>query len=95
MHIKSKLPDKKLYTQLTTRKKEFTDDSKIRNEKKDKMKARNLSSPDRADALLGAIWASIRGFTGVWTENTEVYTPPGSEDWYHDSWAEGPVSCEI
>ena len=67
VHIKSKQPDKTLYTQLTTRKKEFTDDSKIRNEKKDKMKARNLSSPDRADALLGAIWASIRGAAGVWT----------------------------
>lgn len=31
------------------------------------MKARNLSSPDRADALLGAIWASFRGSSGVWT----------------------------
>lgn len=26
-----------------------------------------VSSPDRADALLGAIWASIRGAAGVWT----------------------------
>lgn len=52
VHIKSKQPDKTLYTQLTTRKKEFTDDSKIRNEKKDKMKARNLSSPDRRTPCL-------------------------------------------
>ena len=53
--------------QLTTRKKEYADDSRLRNEKKEKMKARNLSSPDRADALLGAIWASFRGVSGVWT----------------------------
>ena len=95
VHIRAKHADKVLFEQLTTRYKEYADDSKVRNEKKEKMKARGVRSPDRADALLGAIWASIRGFTGVWTEETEVYTPPGSEDWYHDSWTEGPVSCEI
>lgn len=61
--------EKVLFNQLTSRKKEFADDSKIRNEKKEKMKARGLTSPDRADALLGAVWASIRGASGVWTGN--------------------------
>lgn len=53
VHIRSRRPDKTLFVQLTTRKKEYADDSRLRNEKKEKMKARNLSSPDRADALLG------------------------------------------
>lgn len=67
VHIRSRRSDKTLFVQLTTRKKEYADDSRLRNEKKEKMKARNLSSPDRADALLGAIWASFRGVSGVWT----------------------------
>ena len=41
-----------------------------------------------------AIWAG-RSSRGIWTEETDVYTPPDTEGWYHDSWTEGPVSCEI
>lgn len=67
VHIKAKHADTVLFTQLTTRYKEYADDSKIRNEKKERMKNRGLSSPDRADGLLGAIWASIRGAAGIWT----------------------------
>lgn len=67
VHIKAKHADTVLFTQLTTRYKEYADDSKIRNEKKEKMKSRGIHSPDRADALLGAIWTSIRGAAGVWT----------------------------
>lgn len=43
VHIRSRRPDKTLFVQLTTRKRNM-DDSRLRNEKKEKMKARNLSS---------------------------------------------------
>lgn len=48
------------FEQLTTRKWEWGDKSKLRVEDKDKMRAAGLKSPDRADALLGAIMCGRR-----------------------------------
>lgn len=45
--------------QLTTRKIDMTPAGKLKAEPKEKMKARGLESPDRADALLGAIAMQI------------------------------------
>jgi hypothetical protein len=48
------------FTQLTTRQWEWGDKSKLRIEDKEKMRAHGLSSPDRADALLGCIMCGAR-----------------------------------
>jgi phage terminase large subunit len=48
------------FEQLTTRKSEWTDTGKLRVESKDKMRANGIKSPDRADALLGAIACGSR-----------------------------------
>jgi hypothetical protein len=52
--------DAKAFDQLTTRKSEWTDTGKLRVESKDKMRANGVKSPDRADALLGAIACGAR-----------------------------------
>jgi phage terminase large subunit len=52
--------DPTTYTQLTTRQWEWGDKSKLRIEDKEKMRAHGLSSPDRADALLGCIMCGGR-----------------------------------
>ena len=79
---------------MTTRLMEWDHKGRLRVMSKEDMRSHGLHSPDRADVIFMAIWAG-RSSRGVWTEDTEVYTPPGSENWYHDSWTEGPVSCEI
>jgi len=46
--------------QLTTRRSEWTDNGKLRVESKEKMAKEGMRSPDRADALLGAIGCGAR-----------------------------------
>lgn len=48
------------YKQITTRKSEWNENGKLRVESKDKMRAEGRTSPDRADALLGAIVCGSR-----------------------------------
>jgi hypothetical protein len=48
------------FEQITTRKSEWTDTGKLRVESKEKMRAAGIKSPDRADALLGAIACGSR-----------------------------------
>jgi hypothetical protein len=48
--------DPTLWRQLSTRKSEIASGGKLRAEPKEDMKSRGISSPDRADALLGAIY---------------------------------------
>lgn len=52
--------DPTTFTQLTTRQWEWGDKSKLRIEDKEKMRSHGLSSPDRADALLGCIMCGAR-----------------------------------
>ena len=49
------IDDQKLQQQLVTRRVEVSRTGKLGLEAKDKMKSRGLASPDRADAVLGAI----------------------------------------
>jgi hypothetical protein len=59
-HRKTVLPnDEKLIAQLTSRRKLYDSKGKERLESKGDMKARGLESPDRADALIGAIMLGI------------------------------------
>lgn len=67
----------KLFEQLTNRHLEFSDNGRLRVEPKDAMKARGVSSPDQADALLMSIWlAGQKG--GMWQE--EESTSVGLEE---------------
>lgn len=54
------------FRQLTTRRMEYAGRGKVRVEEKEKMAERGLKSPDRADAILGAIWTGT-AMSGVWT----------------------------
>ncbi|WP_300776616.1 hypothetical protein [uncultured Akkermansia sp.] len=82
------------FRQMTTRQMEWDQKGRLRVMSKEDMRGKGLHSPDRADVIFMAIWAG-RSSRGIWTEETDVYTPPDTEGWYHDSWTEGPVSCEI
>ena len=66
------------FEQLTTRKWEWGDKSKLRVEDKDKMRAAGLKSPDRADALLGAIMCGRR-LTGSATADSFTAPPKRNE----------------
>ena len=48
------------FKQLTNRKSEWSDNGRLRAESKDKMRSEGRHSPDRADALLGAIFCGPR-----------------------------------
>jgi phage terminase large subunit len=52
-------PDEKLVAQLTSRQKLYDSKGRERLESKADMRARGLESPDRADALIGAIMLSL------------------------------------
>ena len=82
------------FRQMTTRQMEWDQKGRLRVMSKEDMRGKGLHSPDRADVIFMAIWAG-RSSRGIWTEETDVYTPPDTEGWYYDSWTEGPVSCEI
>lgn len=66
------------FTQLTTRQWEWGDKSKLRIEDKEKMRVHGLSSPDRADALLGCIMCGAR-MTGAMTAD-DVGSANSSKD---------------
>jgi hypothetical protein len=58
--------DPELFRQLTTRRTQWDARGRIRLEPKEEMAAHGLHSPDRADAVLGAIWTASQT-AGIWT----------------------------
>jgi len=60
-----------LWRQLTTRRSEIAPGGRLRAESKKDMKARGVSSPDRADALLGAIFCGP-GLFGAITDTSQI-----------------------
>jgi hypothetical protein len=58
--------DPELCRQLTTRRTEWDAKGRMRLESKEAMREHGLHSPDRADAILGAIWTGSQT-SGVWT----------------------------
>jgi hypothetical protein len=72
------LDDPKLVSQLTTRKTTFDSRGRMGVESKEKMASRGLSSPDRADAVVGAYGVSI----GDWGRYVQRPADPWEElDW--------------
>jgi len=69
--------DPETFRQITTRRVEWDERGRLKLESKDKMKERGLSSPDRADALLGAIYKA-RVAKGGFTKDSKVMTPSSS-----------------
>ena len=64
------IQDEALFSQLTTRRAKTNSKGKLMVEPKDEMRSRGLNSPDRADAVVGAMacgtrFASSRGQAGV------------------------------
>ena len=72
------IDDQKLQQQLVTRRVEVSRTGKLGLEAKDKMKTRGLASPDRADAVLGAI-ACGGGVGGSWERYSSFSKPSLSE----------------
>ena len=62
--------DGELLKQLSSRRLQYDHKAKIQLEPKESMRARGLSSPDRADAVIGAAVMSLPGFTGGITMDT-------------------------
>jgi hypothetical protein len=56
--------------QLSGRRLQYDGKARIQLEPKEMMRARGLSSPDRADAVIGAAVMSLPGFTGSITMDT-------------------------
>mgnify|MGYP003671366221 FL=1 len=74
-----RLPDDtKLHQQLVTRRAEVNRQGKLGLEPKDRMKSRGLASPDRADAVLGAI-ACGGGIGGSWERYDAISRPTVNE----------------
>jgi hypothetical protein len=63
------------FSQITTRKSEWNETGKLRIESKEKMAAKGMKSPDRADALLGCIALGSR-ISGAMTASATVATNP-------------------
>jgi len=59
-----------LLEQLSTRWLQYDSKARIQLESKESMRGRGLSSPDRADAIIGAAVMSLPGFTGGITMHT-------------------------
>jgi phage terminase large subunit len=73
--------DPETFKQLTTRKSEWSENGKLRVESKDKMRAEGRHSPDRGDAVLGAIACGARlsgAVTGQVADRSEVEASPFS-----------------
>ena len=67
--------DPETFKQLTTRKSEWAENGKLRVESKDKMRLEGRHSPDRGDAILGAIACGARlsgAVTGLVADRSEV-----------------------
>ena len=62
--------DGELLKQLSGRRLQYDSKARIQLEPKESMRARGLSSPDRADAVIGAAVMSLPGFTGSITLDT-------------------------
>jgi hypothetical protein len=62
--------DGELLKQLSGRRLQYDGKARIQLEPKEMMRARGLSSPDRADAVIGAAVMSLPGFTGSITLDT-------------------------
>jgi hypothetical protein len=62
--------DGELLKQLSSRRLQYDAKARIQLEPKESMRGRGLSSPDRADALVGAAVMSLAGFTGSITLET-------------------------
>ena len=62
--------DGELLKQLSSRRLQYDSKARIQLEPKESMRARGLSSPDRADAVIGAAVMSLPGFTGNITLDT-------------------------
>ena len=56
--------------QLSLRRLQYDAKARIQLEPKESMRSRGLSSPDRADAIIGAAVMSLPGFTGNITLDT-------------------------
>lgn len=65
--------DPELFRQMTSRKSEWSENGKLRCEPKDKMAKAGLKSPDRADALMGAIVCGAR-LSGAMTAGQTIQT---------------------
>jgi hypothetical protein len=61
-----------LLKQLSGRRLQYDSKARIQLEPRESMRARGLSSPDRADAVIGAALMSLPGFTGAITRDTVV-----------------------
>jgi hypothetical protein len=59
--------DGELLKQLSSRRLQYDSKTRIQLEPKESMRSRGLSSPDRADAVIGAAVMSLPGFTGSLT----------------------------
>jgi hypothetical protein len=62
--------DGELLKQLSSRGLQYDSKARIQLEPKESMRARGLSSPDRADAVIGAGVMCLPGFTGAITRDT-------------------------
>jgi hypothetical protein len=62
--------DGELLKQLSSRRLKYDAKARIQLEPKESMRSRGLSSPDRADAVIGAAVMSLPGFTGGITMDT-------------------------
>ena len=62
--------DGELLKQLSGRRLQYDSKARIQLEPKESMRARGLSSPDRADAVIGAAVMSLPGFAGGITLDT-------------------------
>jgi hypothetical protein len=62
--------DGELLKQLSSRRLEYDAKARIQLEPKESMRSRGLSSPDRADAIIGAAVMSLPGLTGSITMDT-------------------------
>jgi hypothetical protein len=73
------LPDDgMLHQQMVTRRSEVSRTGKLGVESKDKMKARGLDSPDRADAVMGCISCG-GGIGGSWEQFNSIGRPSVAE----------------
>jgi hypothetical protein len=69
--------DPMTFEQITTRKSEWNETGKLRVESKEKMAAKGMKSPDRADALLACIALGSR-ITGAMTGAATITTARSS-----------------
>jgi hypothetical protein len=61
---------RQLLKQLSGRRLQYDSKARIQLEPKELMRSRGLSSPDRADAVVGAAVMCLPGFTGAITRDT-------------------------